>query len=715
MTGRSNPMAELTQRILANRTAVKPTRIIKVGMVELSFSNQRSCYLPLSAGMLQAYAEKNLTFANDYQFVLPIYQPMRIEEASEMLSECDVIGVSNRVWNEQNSLAIAQDYKRRNPNGIVVFGGPQVPDSKKQFRRNRTVELDPDELKRKRIHFTEDFHRAHPFIDMACHGEGERIFKIILEQMAVDGCRDKRSIPQVSFLDGAGDFHFNMKLERMTDEELAQCGSPFTSGIFDRLMTAYPNQRWTGMYETDRGCPYSCTYCDWGGATEDGVSKFPLEQVHADIKWIAEREIGYLFLCNANFGILERDIQVAEIFAEVRAKYGYPESMNTQNAKNPKSHTIQALKILEKAGINKATVMSQQSTNPDTLDAVRRKNMKLDEYNKIQKELAAADVHTMTDMIIPMPEETYDSVLGGIATLIANGQHNRIQFNNLSILRNTEMGNPEYQEHYGFEIVRSKIVNYHGKKQTAVSGIEEYQDLVVATNTMPREDWVKTRALCYMVSLVYFNKLLQIPIVTLREASGVSYRTVFETIMEQSRHNERYPIFSQILNLFERHAYAMQNGGEELMHAPKYLDIWWYPDECALMDLCTEDKLDVFYVEAETMFALCLENPADSGILHEAITLNRSLLKQPFQTSDLELTLSYNVWDLYRAALRGSAVPVVHGNHMHTIDRTTKDSRGTNWWGSWEDWYIQMVWFCNRNGAYLYGNINPHQEIAGQH
>src|SRR3989338_3288935 len=272
---KANPLAILTEQILSNRRAVKSSKKIKIGLVELgnSFSGGIDApdqyYFPLVSSMLQAYAQKHLTYALDYEFQLPIYKFMRIEEASEILSECDLVAFSSYVWNEQNSLAIAKDYKRRKPSGLVIFGGPQVPDSKKQFRQNKTIELNPDELKRKRIHFTEDFHHAHPFIDLACHGEGERVFKVILEQMAIDNCEDKNTIPQISFLDNEGNFHFNMKLERMGDKELAAAPSPFTAGVFDKLMTAFPNEKFIDRYETDRGCPYTCSYCDWGGATED--------------------------------------------------------------------------------------------------------------------------------------------------------------------------------------------------------------------------------------------------------------------------------------------------------------------------------------------------------------------------------------------------------------------------------------------------------------
>lgn len=692
------------------RVVPKPARKIKVGQVQLNTSFSDQYYFPLSAGMLQAYAQKHLAHAKDYEFAIPIYKFMRIEEASELLSDCDIIGVSSYVWNEQNSLAIAKDYKRRNPNGIVVFGGPQVPDSKKQFRRVRTTELNPEELQRKRMNFTPDFHQAHPFIDIACHGEGERVFKAILEQMAIDDCHDKSQIPSASYLDTNGFFHFNSKLERMKDHELANTPSPFTTGVFDKLMAAYPDQKFIDMYETDRGCPYQCSYCDWGGATEDRISRFTMEQIYADIMWAGEHKIPYFFLCNANFGILERDVQIAEFFAESKARYGYLEGVSTQNAKNPKKHTIEALKVLERAGLNKATVMSQQSLNPATLKAVRRDNMKLDEYYDMQRQLAAEGVYTMTDIIIPMPEETNQSIIDGISTLISNGQHNRIQFNNLSILRNTEMGNPEYQGQYKMEIVRTKIINGHGKKNDSISGIDEYQELVVATNTMPLSDWRKTRALCWMVNLIYFNKLLQVPIIILREVYGIPYKDIFKFFAEHPGQANDLPVFKKIHDFFEKTARDMQNGTqEEFIHSPEWLDIWWPVEEYMFIKLCQENKLEQFYHEAELLMMHFMRSDKPVKPLFDALDLNKALIKTPFQTSDLELGLTSNVWDLYKSVLVGQTVPIKTGNYHYTIDRTTEK------WNSWNEWCQKVVWYGNRRGAYLYGNKNPHKEMAGHH
>jgi radical SAM superfamily enzyme YgiQ (UPF0313 family) len=688
------------------------TSKIRVGLVQLNTSFSGQYYLPLSAGMLQAYAQTHLPNADQFEFVPPLFTFLPIDEAVARIADCDLVGFSVYVWNEQNSLAIAEAYKKVRPDGIVIFGGPQVPNSHKQFRRKRTIELTVQEASRERMGFTRDYHRAYPFIDAACHGEGERVFMKILERMAEDGLKDKSGIPALSYFDDKGVFHFNAEIHRMMDPELADAPSPLTTGVFDKLMGEFPEQKWILMYETDRGCPYSCTYCDWGGATEDRIGKFDMEHVRADIMWIGERKIPYVFLCNANFGILERDVQIAEYFVEAKARYGYPEAVSTQNAKNPKDHTIKALKVLERAGLNKATVMSQQSLNTETLKAVRRDNMKLDEYYEIQKQLAADGTFTMTDLILGMPNETYDSIADAVSTLISRGQHNRIQFNNLSILRNTEMGDPEYQREHGMQIVKAKMINGHGKKNNSISGIEEWQQLVVATRTMPPEQWRKTRAFCWMVNLIYFNKLLQYPAIVLHEGFGLSYKAFFECFT-QAR-SERFPLLARINTFFESTAKGIQDGvHEEYVHSKDWLDVYWPPEEYAFIMLVVEGKLGDFYTEVQTILeeflpAAGITLPAD--LLNETLQLNQKLIKVPFQTTDTDVTLSYNIDQVFQSVIRGEPVKLETTPQRHlTINRIQEQ------WTSWDDWYQRMVWYGNRRGAYLYGTRVRNVEIAGHH
>ena len=697
------------------RVAPRPNRKIKVGQVQLNNSFSGQSYFPTSVGMLQAYAQKHLTYADYFEFLLTIKDFMPISEAADRLGDAHILALSLYVWNFENSMAIAREFKKRYPEKLVVVGGPHVPDSKKQFARIKKSDPQPGDLKRERIGMTEKFHRNNPWIDIAVHGEGERIFKTILEQVPV-GLADKSLIPSISYLDSNGMFHHNPKLERMHD--LSEVPSPYLTGVFDPLMAAYPDQKWIAMWETDRGCPYQCTYCDWGGAIEDKVSPFPLDRVLKEAWWFGKHKIPYIFSANANFGILKQDVQIAKCLAEVKKATGFPESISVQNAKNPKPHTLEALEILQEAGLNKATVMSIQSKNRETLKAVRRENMKPEEYQGIQKRLRAQGVYTMTDYIIPMPMETYESVLDGVSEIISNGQHDKIQFNNLSILPNAEMGDPEYQEEYAMETVRIPITNIHGKKSATISGIEEYQELVIATSTMHREMLVKTRSFCDMVGLIYFNKLLQIPIMILHEVYGIPYRKIFEMFMEAPMQSNKFSVFAEVLDFFEEFSRGIQNGtNEEFFHSKECLDILWPPNEYAFIKICKEGKLGQFYEEALAIMMPFLKSGQSTGPLLDAIKLNMSLIKLPFQTTDLEITLSSNVWEVYKAALIEQRLELQQGIYRYFIDRTTRSmsARTNAKWDSWEEWYEKMVWWCNRQGAYLYGNKNPHQEFAGHH
>ena len=88
-----------------------------------------------------------------------------------------------------------------------------------------------------------------------------------------------------------------------------------------------------------------------------------------------------------------------------------------------------------------------------------------------------------------------------------------------------------------------------------------------------------------------------------------------------------------------------------------------------------------------------------TDILQAAIYLNKSLIRQPFQTKDLDIELPYNLWEVYEGARRSKKVPIENSSHHYHIDRTT----GT--FNSWNDWYREVVWFGSRQGAYIYKHV----------
>lgn len=679
-----------------NTAPLKNTQVLKVGLVQLNAAFAEQHYLPLSAGMLESYASKFISAEVKLEFAVPVTNFGDPGIIALSLKNCDVIGFSIYVWNEQISLAIAKAYKILNPLGKVIFGGPQVPNSQKQFRRVKTKIMTTFELKRERAGFTEDYHRTNSFIDFCIHGEGERAFCKLLDVLALKKLNRLGDVPSISYIDSDDRFHFNPIMERMSDEELALTGSPLLDGVFDRILSKNKEQKWILMYETDRGCPYQCSYCDWGGAIEDKVHKFPMERIKEEILWIGRNKIPYVFLCNANFGILQRDVDIAEYFTLAKELYGYPQIVSTQNAKNPKAHTLAALSVLEKAGLNKAAVMSQQSLNENTLKAVRRDNMKLSEYDDIQRKLAAEGVFTMTDLIFPMPNETYESLVDAVETLVLRGQSNKIQFNNLSILKNTEMGDPEYQRQYGMHIKRVKIINVHGSKILDPKIPHEYQELVLGTQTMPPDDWKKARIYCWYANLLFFNKLLYYPLMLGIHLGYFSLQSIIEAYMDIQDTIE-YPVTAQITDLFSSAADDLLQGtGNEFIHSKDFLDVYWPPEELALIKLVEKNEISVFFSEAKKILkhAVSYKLPPVE-ILESSADLNEFALRLPGEIGREKIQLPVDVLGLINSIKRNDT-PLVE-----FVTNSVRIENGDKIFATFEQWAREVVWYESRRGNYL--------------
>lgn len=651
----------------------------KVGLVQINNSFSGQNYLPYSVGILQAYAQVHLTNPSAFEFMLPIYSRLPVGEAVDRLAGADVVFFSVYVWNFRISTAIAAAFKKEYPSVPVIFGGPHVPDR------------------------VEAFARQHPYVDICCHGEGEQVITTLLQNLD-PGDWDK--VPSITFRRPDGTLVHTPKAERLKD--LSVVPSPYLSGVFDPLMKANPQEKWIVMWETNRGCPFQCTFCDWGSATQARIYNFAEERLYKELEWFAQHKIEFIFCADANFGLMPRDLEIAREAAATKRKYGYPHALSVQNTKNATERAYQVQKTLADAGLNKGVTISFQSVDAMTLASIKRANISTRSFQELQRRFTRDRIETYSDLILGLPGETYESFTKGTSDVIANGQHNRIQFNNLSILPNAEMGDPAYQKKYGMITVTSKVINIHGSLEESPDEIHELQELVIATDAMPKDDWLKTRAFGWMAALLHFDKILQIPLVLIHELTGVSYKELIESFMHGLGGDT--PILEEINAFFMEKARDIQNGGPEYCRSEEYLNIWWPADELMFIRLCTENKLASFYQEAEIVLNRVVASAGktiDRVALHEAIHLNHAFVKQPFQTEDLRVDLTHNVWNFYRSVLWGEPTVLAKTSISHFIDRTSQR------WNSWADWCREVVWWGNKKGAYLYSQRSDNKELAG--
>ena len=656
---------------------------LTVGLVQINNSFSGQCYLPYAVGLLQAHLQATLTDGAGVNFLLPVYVRRPVDEIVDHLQGADVVLFSAYVWNLRLSLAVARRLKTLNPGTWIIFGGPQIPSDGASFLA------------------------ANLFVDVAVCGEGEQA---VLRLMEGRRSGEWQTTPGITYRDSGGNFVANPKGPRMTDLNIVP--SPYLTGVFEPLMRANPDQKWIALWETNRGCPFSCTFCDWGAATASKVYQYDLERLHREADWFSERQISFVFCCDANFGILPRDLEIARYVADRKRATGFPEALSVQNTKNATERAYHVQKTLADAGMNKGVTLSMQSLDRETLRAVERSNIKLGTYRVLQQRFTRDRIETYADLILGLPNETYDSFVDGVSQLIEHGQHNRIQFNNLSVLPNAPMADPVSLRRYQMALVDSPIVNIHGSLADADQDLVEHQPLVISTSTMPREAWRRTRVFSWMTALLHFDKVFQIPFVVAHSLTRASYRSILESFTEGDL--ARWPVLDRVRRFFHDYARSIQEGGPEYVRSEEFLNIYWPADEFMLIRLMADGEIDAFYEQASAALleALNADVQSHAPVLAEAARLNHALMKRPFTRDLLTVPLHYNVWEVYRGALVGERVPLIERPTRLIVDRQRHS------WLTWDDYCREVIWYGNKKGAYLYdyGAVEDRgveQQLAG--
>lgn len=245
------------------------------------------------------------------------------------------------------------------------MGAPQVPDDASVFLRSNRA------------------------IDLAIHGEVERSICRLLEN-PVRGAF--ANLPYVSYLDDWDGYNKTKNIDR--ERILDTFVPPYLCGTLDPLMRAFPHEYWTALWETNRGCPFLCTFCDWGLNTASKIEKYTTERLISEADWSSQNRIKFIYCCDANFGMLARDLEIAEYVAFKKRETGFPEKISVQNTKNPTEKSFQAQKVSALAGLSKGVSLSMQSLDQTVLKSIRRDNIHQDSYDLLQYEFSRERIET---------------------------------------------------------------------------------------------------------------------------------------------------------------------------------------------------------------------------------------------------------------------------------------------------------------------------------
>ena len=439
--------------------------------------------IPLNIGFVASYLKK--TFGNEVEISLFKY-PNEIIEAIKS-SPPDMIGLSNYSWNSNLSEFIASVAKKYNPNVITVQGGTNFPyddESQKKFLSDR------------------------PSTDIYTILEGEQSCTNIVRRI-FDSDKDRKKIFDKA-IDGCVFIHPETKhsntqkfikgkmLDRIKD--LNEIPSPYLTGIFDKFFDG----KLTPFLETNRGCPFTCSFCHTGNQYHNKVNKFTEDRVKDEIDYVGKRAqklgITNLHLADVNFGMYEQDRRTCEFLVRSKEKYGWPLMVMGTTGKNKKELVIDITNVLgDMFSVNMAT----QSMDEQVLKNIKRKNIKLEHMTEVNEHLRKEGRSTHGELIMTLPGETKESFISGLNNML-NSNVSSVCIYTLMMLYGTEFKDPAYRKEFGykskFRIVPLNFGEYEGQK------LFDYEEAGIESNTLSFDEYLYLRALALLVESLHNDR-----------------------------------------------------------------------------------------------------------------------------------------------------------------------------------------------------------------
>lgn len=544
----------------------------------------------LSLGMLTAAARHH-----DGGALTDRYEIRRPETAQEFLDDLRrrgpgpaVLLCSDYVWSLEQNLAAARSALALNPDLVVIHGGPSCP----KYEGDAEAFLD-----------------THgPVAHVLTRGEGEHLLCELLNTLAPTSTTGLANpagpvidhtalaaIAGVTFRTPDGTTVRTPDRDRITN--LDELPSPYLTGEFDHI----PASAWNYCMsvETNRGCPYGCTFCDWGSSTLSRIRKFDIDRVTAEIQWAADRGVMSLNIPDANFGIMSRDVDTARRIADIRRRTGFPQLISYYPAKNTTKHLTRIMDILLEAGVAPAATLSLQSSDPATLEAIQRSNISVDHYVALAADYRRHGYPLQGDLLLGLPGQTYE------------GYRRDLQFNldheitprtwQVRILPNAPMNDPEYREEF-------RIVS------------DEWHR-IVSTSTFSEEDRARMMRLRNVEIITERLGVLRHVMRWLQWDHGIPATDLMDHILEvTSSAPRRFPHLTWVVEYFDLHP---------------TVPVGWTTFYDEIRQLVVQD----YRVE-------------DGGALDTVLALQQFLMPAPGREFPATITLAHDYLAYYRDATR---------------------------------------------------------------
>jgi radical SAM superfamily enzyme YgiQ (UPF0313 family) len=465
---------------------------VKVLFVEIHVYDN---LIPIVSGYLQAYATKDPEIRK--AFDCHRHVALATVDADTLFNDviahdADVYAFSCYVWNMGTIKRVARRLAAEKPNASIVLGGHQAANHAHKYADGTTENI------------------------YVCNGEGEVTFYNFLKTLHAGG-NDYRGVKGLSYY-RKNELITTQYQEKMDD--LNDIPSPFLTGLFEKHKYS------AVIFETNRGCPFACSFCTWGGPGIS-VTKFDTERVMNEITWLAQSGVHFIYIADANWGMLNRDVDFSHHIADCSKKFLGPKMVFYAAAKNSPERSVACIQAFHEAGIITTQAVGVQSMSETTLAKINRSNIKIAKFKTMQDNLAKQHISSMSELMWPLPGETLYSLKQGVSDLIETGTDCIIIYSVL-LINNAELTARRDE----FELVTVPSTD-----------IADESEVVVSTKEVSRTEYEDGFWFFYGVHAIYNNKGLLCLSKYLHENKIVSYHEMFDRFIAFYRNHKNSALY----------------------------------------------------------------------------------------------------------------------------------------------------------------------------
>lgn len=543
---------------------------IKVFSAQFNYQYGSVIHFPFSIASLVAYIKSFPHLDAQFQFEKTFVFRNKLDEYVSRCTDADILLCSCYTWNWEITTLLARKVKERNPNCTVIFGGPQVP-----LKYEGDVPL--TWVKESKGTFFADY----PYVDILVHQEGECTVKQIFEEYtkgkgySTVGGLETKDVRTPS-------------ADRITDLDVLP--SPYLTNLVWELVEPVDGVSYIASWETNRGCPFQCTFCDWGSAIKTKVRNRSMAVLLKEIEWFADNKIPYIDCCDANFGIFaERDLELASKFKNEKLAKGYPGRVRPAWMKTSTERIIPIAKELLDADLLRSVTLAVQSLDPVTLKTIKRANLKFDRFSDLVRQFSDHKIETYTEIIMGLPGETLKSYLDGLEQIMELFPRPVVFVYNCGVFVNAPMNDPNYVKEHGIQVIKSPIYLWHSSIHNR-GDIPEYEYITVGANTFTTDDLKQMYLYGWTAQAFHSLGILEYVAKFYNQLSGLKFIDFYTAFIAYCKNNAGTLFGRQYRILIDYISTGYSGGGWD-HYDPELAPIYWPIEEATWLRCVRDSKL----------------------------------------------------------------------------------------------------------------------------